>query len=483
MRKLSEFPDAHLRIFDRPPVPDRVRDVYLIGICGTGMGSLAGLLKEAGYRVRGSDSGIYPPMSTHLAKLDIDFLSGYDASHLDYGPDLVIVGNACPPTHVEAAAARDRSLPQLSFPEALAHFFLRHRRSVVVAGTHGKTTTTGLLIHLMRARDPSYLVGGIISGRSASYGLGSGPHFVVEGDEYDSAYFDKRPKFLHYKPHAGLVTSMELDHADIYRSFAEYQEAFAAFAHLVRSTLVLCDDQPVVSRLADATGASVLTYGLRPTSHVSASDIQIQPDGQQFTLTIGCKPTAELHLPLFGRHNLLNALGACSLALAEGLPSEALSFSGYRGIKRRLQVLGEVRSIAVVDDFAHHPTAVCATIQAARDRWPTRRLLAVFEPRTNSSRRKIFEALYSHAFDAAALAFISAPPFRHNDDPARFMDTAALAREICQRGTPTRVFSECDALLPALLASLQENDVVLIMSNGSFGGLHSRLLSALRNGE
>ena len=480
MRELSEYADAHLRIFDRAPVPAEVRSVYLIGICGTGMGSLAGLLKKAGYSVQGADAGVYPPMSTHLASLDVVVHQGYDADHLDFEPDLVIVGNACTPTHVEAAAARERGLPQLSFPEALAHFFLRDRRSLVIAGTHGKTTTTGLLIHLLRASDSSYLVGGIITDQDVSYGLGAGRHFVVEGDEYDSAYFDPRPKFLHYRPQCGLVTSMELDHADIYRNFDEYRQAFEAFAHLVSDTLVLCDDDPNVLRLAHATRASVITYGLQTTSEVSASDVSVKPDGQHFTLTWQGRRQARMRLPLFGRHNLLNALGACTVALAEGVPGDALSLAGFGGIKRRLEVLGTAAGITVVDDFAHHPTAVRATIQGALDRWPGRRLVAVFEPRTNSSRRKAFETPYMQAFDDAALALISAPPFRHNDNPDRFMNTAALARGIRARGTPARVFSSSDALLPALLASVREQDVVLIMSNGSFGGLHRRLLRALQ---
>jgi len=479
MRDLSEFPDAHLRIFERPAPPPQIQDIYLIGICGTGMGSLAGLLAKAGYRVHGSDAGVYPPMSTHLASLDITVYEGFDAAHLDYGPDLVIVGNACTPTHVEAAAARERRLPQFSFPEALAHFFLRKRRSLVIAGTHGKTTTTGLLIRLMQDHDPGYLVGGILSGKSTSYGLGQGPHFIVEGDEYDSAYFDKQPKFMHYQPRSALVTSVELDHMDIYHSFDVYREAFRAFAHSVDDTLALCDDDPEVLRLAAHTQAKVVTYGLQPESHISATDVRIRSDGQQFTLTIGGKPVANLLLPLFGRHNLLNALGACSLALAEGIPADTLSFEGYQGMKRRLEVLEEIGGITVVDDFAHHPTAVEVTIQAARDRWPTRRLVAVFEPRTNTSRRKTFEAAYTRAFDEAALALISAPPFRHNDDPVQFMDVGTLAVGIQQRGTPASVFSGSDAVLSALLEDVREGDVILIMSNGGFEGLHGRLLAAL----
>ena len=480
MRALADFPDAHLRIFDRPAVPPDVRDIYLVGICGTGMGSLAGLLKKAGYRVRGSDAGVYPPMSTHLASLDIPVHVGYDARHLDYGPDLVIVGNACTPVHVEAAAAREQELPQQSFPEALGHFFLRGRRPLVVAGTHGKTSTTGLLVHLLRDRAPGYLVGGILEGQNASYGLGTGAHFIVEGDEYDSAYFDKRPKFMHYRPWAACITSMELDHMDIYGSFDEYQEAFASFAALVEDTLVLCDESEDVLNLARATDARVMTYGLNPESAITATHVCTDREGQSFTLMLDGRPAAQLHLPLFGRHNLLNALAACGLALAAGLPASALSFEGYRGVKRRMGVVGEAGGVLIADDFAHHPTAVRVTLEAARSRWPDRRLVAVFEPRTNTSRRKIFEGPYAEAFEAAALAYICTPPFRHNDEAGQFMDVSKVAAGITQRGTPAVVHSDPNELLPALLERIAPGDVVFIMSNGGFGGLHQKLLKALR---
>lgn len=486
MRRLEDFPDAHLRIFDRPPLPapETLDDVYLIGICGTGMGSLAGLFQDAGYRVRGSDRAAYPPMSTRLAALGIAVEEGFDAAHLTPPPGLVVVGNACTPTHEEAAFARERALPQASFPEALAHYFIGDRRSLVVAGTHGKTTTTSLLIHTLRTagRDPGYLVGGVMDdGRS--YGLGTGPHFVVEGDEYDSAYFDKRPKFMHYRPVSAVVTSMEFDHADIYAGWDDYREAFEAFTALVPASglLTLCGDHPAVRDLARHTTARIRTYGLGDGVDLSARDVVVTPAGQRFTLVVDGTGAGALRLPLHGRHNLLNALAVCSVALDEGLTVEeiAAGLGTFGGVRRRMEVRGEAGGILVVDDFAHHPTAVRETIRAARERWPDRRLVAVFEPRSNSSRRKVFEAGYGAAFGQAHAVFFSAPPFRHNDRREDFMDLDVVAGRLTEAGIPARVFPEPEELLEGLLEDLRPGDVALLMSNGSFGGLHDNLLAAL----
>ncbi|MFB3131417.1 MAG: UDP-N-acetylmuramate--L-alanine ligase, partial [Rhodothermales bacterium] len=387
MKKLTDFPDAHLRIFERPPVPDAIDEVYLIGICGTGMGSLAGLFQQAGYRVRGSDQAAYPPMSTRLAEMGIPILEGFDPAHLDPAPDLVIVGNACIPTHVEAAYAREQRLVQQSFPEALGHFFLRDRRSLVVAGTHGKTTTTGMLVHVLREAglDPGFLVGGVMTNGNVSYNAGSGPHFVVEGDEYDSAYFDKRPKFMHYRPTSAIVTSMEFDHADIYDDWDDYRDAFHTFTRLVPSDglLVLCGDDANVRALADHTDARIRFYGLHTAADVTARNAEPAHDGQRFSLIADGADRGEIFLPMIGRHNLLNALAVCTVALDEGLTPEQIAqgFGTFWGMKRRQEVRGEAGGVLVVDDFAHHPTAVHETIRAVGERWPERRVVAVFEPR------------------------------------------------------------------------------------------------------
>jgi UDP-N-acetylmuramate: L-alanyl-gamma-D-glutamyl-meso-diaminopimelate ligase len=488
---IDALPDAPLRQFERPPVapPDALDDVYLIGICGTGMGALAGLFKQAGYDVRGADDGVYPPMSTHLAKQDIPVLDGYDPAHLDPPPDLTVVGNACTPTHPEATVAREERLPQQSFPEALAHCFLTDaRRPLVVTGTHGKTTTTGLLVHLLRHAGlaPGFLVGGVMQDTNESYALGTDAPFVIEGDEYDSAYFDKRPKFLHYRPQRAIVTSLEFDHADIYEDEEDYRQAFEQFVDLVPSDglLALCGDHPAVRALASHTDATVRTYGLDAENDVRATGLSSTADGTRFTMALGGTET-DVHLPLHGRHNVQNALAAATLALAEGLsPAEiAEGLASFAGMKRRQEVRGEPNGILVLDDFAHHPTAVKATLQAVRAAHPDRRLVAVFEPRSNTSRRALFESAYGEAFDAADAAFLKAPPVRHNDDADAMLDPDAVVGTIRERGTPAQSFAEVDALLPALTDTLHPGDVALLMSNGSFDGLHERLLAALSPSE
>lgn len=485
MRSLHEFADAHLRIFDRPAPGDHVQDIYLIGICGTGMGALAGLLTQAGYHVRGSDSGVYPPMSTHLAAMGIKVREGYSAAHLPDSPDLVVVGNACTPMHPEAALARERRLPQYSLPETLAYFFLSGRRRLIVAGTHGKTTTTGLLVHLLQhaGRAPGYFIGGLMQGRDRSYDAGTGKHFVIEGDEYDSAYFDKQPKFMHYRPDVAIITSMEFDHADIYASWDEYRRAFQAFAQLIPSDglLVVCSDDTDPDCFV--MKAPLVTYGLDGAADVTAEDIRPGSSGTHFRLMHHGQDLGVMHVPMSGRYNLLNALAASTVALHEGLlPEEiAAGLTTFSGMKRRQEVLGHPGDVLIVDDFAHHPTAVRATIQAASERWPDRRLLAVFEPRSNSSRRKVFEQAYSKAFQGAAFAFLSSPPFRHNDDLSQFMDIGRVVRHIRQLGTRAEAYSSTDRILEALVTKAEPGDLVLIMSNGGFGGLQGRLLTELRN--
>ncbi len=454
------------------------------------MGSLAGLLQQKGYEVSGSDEKCYPPMSTRIEEMGVHLYEGYSADHLDPPPDLVIVGNACTPTHPEAAYARERHLAQLSLPEAIAHFFLPERRSLVVAGTHGKTTTTGMLVHVLRSAglDPGFLVGGVMVNDNASYAVGSGPHFVIEGDEYDSAYFDKRPKMIHYRPTSAIITSMEFDHADIYDTWDDYREAFRSFSGLVEagSLLVINGDDPEVRALAEHTRAKVRYLGLEDEDDdVTARDIQPVSGGQRFTLVIDNEALTEVFLPMSGRHNLLNALAVCAVALEEGVPPEAIAagFASFEGMRRRQEVRGESAGVIVVDDFAHHPTAVNATIRSVAERWPDRRIIAIFEPRSNSSRRKIFEAAYAESFDDAGVVFISSPPLRHNDDSLNLLDATRLVEMIEARGTPASAFPNAEALLPHLLSDLQPGDIALIMSNGSFDGLHDKLITSLNNSD
>ncbi len=491
MRSLSDFPDAHLRIFDRPDVPsaEDIRSVYLVGICGTGMGSLAGLFHQAKYQVSGSDSATWPPMSDRLAEMNIPVFEGFSEANLADAPDLTVIGNACTPLHVEAAFARDHGLVHMSFPDAVAHFFIRDKRSIVITGTHGKTTTTSLMAHVFRKSglDPGFLVGGVMNNDDISYAVGTGRHFIIEGDEYDTAYFDKQPKFMHYKPSVAVVTSIEFDHADIYATMEDYREAFGAFAGLIApdGLLVLCTDDPEVRRLSSSDlKCRTLTYGIDSSDvDVTAVKIKTGSDGQRFDLVYKDTIVGRAWLPLSGRHNLQNALAVAAVSFEEGLSFEDIvaGFGSFQGIQRRQQIRGEEAGIIVVDDFAHHPTAVNATVQSACERWPDRRIVAIFEPRSNSSRRKVFEEGYANAFSQAGAVFLSKPPFRHNDRKEDFLDIDALVARIRHTGIPTEAAEGADGLLPLILKEVRPGDVALIMSNGGFGGIHDRLLEALKN--
>jgi len=487
MRSLEDYPDAHLRIFDRPKPPKaaEIGDVYLIGICGTGMGSLAALFDEAGFAVRGSDQAAWPPMSDRLAGLGIPVIEGFSADNLLPAPGLVVVGNACTPTHAEAAAARERNLAQVSFPEALAHYFIGDLRSIVVGGTHGKTSTTGLLVHVFETAGlaPGYLVGGVRIGSEKSQAVGAGTYFITEGDEYDSAYFDKRPKFFHYRPDVAIVTSLEFDHADMYDGDADYREAFAEFVSLIdpEGLLVLWGDDPVVSNLAASAQCRAITYGLTEACDYYAADVVTSGVGTSFTLHADGRELGELMYAGWGRHNLLNALAATVVALSEGIDFETVNrgLSSFAGMKRRQEICGVVDGVTVVDDFAHHPTAVRETILAMRERWPNRRLVAVFEPRSNSSRLRLFEDVYSESFGPANAVFLARPPVRHNDRPEDFMDIDVVADSIASKGIPVFVNDSPAELLDPLHTFVEPGDVVLIMSNGAMGGLHGKLLLKL----
>lgn len=489
MKKAGDYDDAHLRVFDRvkPAADLAAGTVHLVGICGTGMGSLAGLFRAAGFTVRGSDANAWPPMSTRLRDSGIDVIEGYRPENLDPVPDVVVVGNACTPTHPEAERARDEGLPQLSFPEAFAEYFIGSRRSLVVAGTHGKTTTSGLLAHtlVVAGLDPTFLVGGVLKNGDSSFRLGGGNVVVVEGDEYDSAYFDKRPKFMHYRPTSAIVTSMEYDHADIYEDWTDYRSAFEDFAATISpdGVLVLNADDPAVVALATRTRARVVTYGLTDDPDVTAAGVDVGPHGIAFRLDFPDGSSEEITLPVTGRHNLSNALAVAALSWTEGVPIARIreAFATFAGLKRRQEIIGEHAGVLVIDDFAHHPTAVHVTVDGVRARWPNRRLVAVFEPRSNSSRRRVFEGPYAEAFAGARVAVISAPPFRHNDRADDFMDVSRICEDLNQRGIEAHAAPDNASVRELLEATARPGDIVLIMSNGGFGGLHGWLLDHLRS--
>ena len=460
--------------------------VHLVAICGTGMGALAGLLKEAGHLVQGSDRAFYPPMAERLQAWGIPTLQGFDPAHIDPDTDLVIVGNVCRRDNPEAQAALQRGLRVMSFPQALSEFFIAGKTSVVVAGTHGKTTTTALLAYVLveAGLDPSFLVGGIPQNFGKSFHLGQGGIIVVEGDEYDAAFFDKRPKFIHYRPKIAVLTAVEFDHADIYPDMVAYRAAFTSLLSLLPADglLVACADDPEVKALVSTAPCRVVTYGLDSGATWSAAEIQYGEEATHFSLIREEHRIGMVTLPLAGRHNVANSLGV--LAAADALGVDSMSAAGYlpgfTGIARRMQIRGVVNGVTVIDDFAHHPTKVRETVRAVRARYPRSHFVAVFEPRTATSRRKVFQETYPASFFAAD-EVVLVPPFDAEKIPeAERFDSAALVAALQQNGQKAALHKDADEVVAALSGRLVKGTVVLIMSNGAFDNIHEKLLSALR---
>lgn len=469
--------------------------VHFVAIAGTGMGSLAGLLKARGWEVTGSDAGVYPPMSTTLARLGITVAEGFDARRvLGRRPDLVVIGNAVRADNPEARAALDGGLRVSSFPDALYEHAIRGRHSVVVAGTHGKTTTTSLLATLLHetGRDPSFLVGGVPANFEAGFREGAGPHFVVEGDEYDTVFFDKTPKFLHYHPRTLLLTSVEFDHADIYRDLDHVKAAFRTLVEALPAdgTLVAALASPNVAEVAAVAPCRVVGYGVGDAADAAglawrARGLAPGPDGTRFELLADARPAGSATAPLHGRHNLENAVGALATAAALGVASDGAlaALARFRGVKRRMEVRGEVRGVTLVDDFAHHPTAVRETLAALRARYPGRRLVAVFEPRSNTSRRTVFQRDYGLAFDAAdrvvVAAVPAAPVYSAFGEVTELFSADQLASDLRARGRDALALEGVDAIVAELAASARAGDVVVTLSNGGFGGIWEKLLAGL----
>jgi UDP-N-acetylmuramate: L-alanyl-gamma-D-glutamyl-meso-diaminopimelate ligase len=448
---------------------------------------LAALLLEEGHRVTGSDlAAIYPPMSTTLQRLGIPVAVGYSPDHVPPDSDAVVVGNAALRDNVEAAEAVRRGLPVLSLPQAVREYLLPGKTSVVVTGTHGKTTTSALTAWLLldSGRDPGFLVGGEMKNLGRGYRRGAGPHFVLEGDEYNAAFFDRGPKFLHYEPKHLFVGNIEFDHADLYADLPAVLEAFRKVVALVPEdgAVVGNADDPRVVEIARECRAPLVRVALdHPDADFSARDISYGSEGTAFTLVEAGMPTARLSSPLLGLHNVRNALGAIALVRSLGLSDTeiARALPRFAGVKRRMEVKGEKDGILVVDDFAHHPTAVAGTLQAARSRFPGRRLWALFEPRSNTAGRKMFEDEYAEAF-AAADAVVLAPVFHAQRlGPDNQIDRAALTRRFAAGGKPAFAPESIDAIPEILRREARPGDVLILMSSGAFGGLPETLLDRL----
>jgi UDP-N-acetylmuramate: L-alanyl-gamma-D-glutamyl-meso-diaminopimelate ligase len=460
--------------------------VHLIGVCGTAMAGVASMLKQSGLEVQGSDPAAYPPMSDLLRSQGIGILEGYSAGHITPGLDLVVVGNVARRDNPEVLEAQRLGLRLLSMPQVIRQMFLTRKTSLTVAGTHGKTTTTAIVAHVMNAAglDPSFLVGGIPLNFGTNFRLGAGPHFVIEGDEYDTAFFDKKAKFFHYDPTFALITSLEYDHADIYPDFPTLVRTFEEFAALVHEdgALVTCADYPVLDDVGSHGKARVVRYGFSGRADYRIGSGEAGPEGLKFGLTAGGK-SHTVRIPLWGRHNALNAAGAFALLAQAGLPPERIldGLATFQGVRRRQQVLDATAGITIVDDFAHHPTAVRETIAAVRSRFPGRRLFAAFHFESNTSRRKVFEKEYAQAFRGADHVFLSYP-LKKKDDlrPEDYLDPAAVMAGIGGYAESAEAFEDMADMAAAADSKLRPGDVVLGMSGRDFGPFYQTLSTLLR---
>jgi UDP-N-acetylmuramate: L-alanyl-gamma-D-glutamyl-meso-diaminopimelate ligase len=464
-----------------------LKRIHLIGVCGTAMATLAALLKRRGHDVRGSDQNVYPPMSDFLAAEGITTMSGYSADHITSDLELVVVGNAISRGNPELETVLERKIRYCSLPEAIRDQFLWGAQSIVIAGTHGKTTTTSLTGWLLTHGnlDPTILVGGIalnLGEQGSSYRVGGGRHFVIEGDEYDSAYFDKTAKFLKYLPDVAVINNIEFDHADIYADLDAVLLAFRRLVNLVprNGLLLLGADSPHAAALHGAAVSPVETFGTTEGCTWQAHGVRHADGMTHFSVRKNGAPYGDFTSPLLGLHNVRNALAAIAVGANAGLGAAELAagLRSFKGIKRRLETVGVARGVTVLDDFAHHPTAVHETLAALRTGYPSRRIWAVFEPRSASSCRRIFQDDFAKAFRGADEVIV-AGVFRSSLPEPERLSAEQLVGDLRSTGQHARHIPDVDHIIQAIVHDAKEGDVVVLMSNGGFGGIHRKLLQAL----
>jgi UDP-N-acetylmuramate: L-alanyl-gamma-D-glutamyl-meso-diaminopimelate ligase len=464
---------------------------HLIGICGTAMAALAGMLQARGHRVTGSDENVYPPMSEMLASLGISVSQGYRADNLEPPPDCVIVGNAIPRGNPEVEAALDQKLLYKSQAEIVKEQFVRGRRSLVVAGTHGKTTTTSIAAWVMDqgGLDPTFLIGGVAQNFGVSFRVTGSDYFIIEGDEYDTAYFDKGPKFMHYLPEIAIVNNIEFDHADIYKDLDAVKLAFRRLMNLVPANgcLIAGWDSPHVRDVVNSMGQKLFTrletFGAGDDAKWQIRDLDFSGALSRFTVTQNGKLWDSFETPLIGDFNLLNCLAVIIAADAWGISRDRIreALRTFKNVRRRAEVRGEHGGVTVIDDFAHHPTAVRETLRGLRNRYLGRRLIAVFEPRSWSSRLAVFQNDYAQAFASADYVVIAEVfDSRKALEKGQTLDTNKLIDEISKDGKPALSLPGANEIIEYLRPELREGDVVAIMSNGGFGGIHEKLLDQLK---
>ena len=464
-------------------LPQQTENVYIMGICGTGMAALAGMLKSKGYNVTGSDGKVYPPMSDFLSQMNIDVKKGYSADNIPSDTDMVIVGNVITAINEEALELSRLELPYLSFPQAVMSLIFSEDSRIVVAGTHGKTTTTSMAAWLFvcAGLEPGFMVGGIPKNFDSGFSIGKGSVSILEGDEYDTAFFDKKAKFLHYKPNILILTGIEFDHADIYRDLSHVKESFR---ELIKSmpddgVIIACGDDDVLMEEIMNAPCRVITYGLGHNCMVRANNIHVDSGGMTFSPWQG---TITIKAPIYGYHNLTNAMAICALSNAYGIPEEVLknAMESFKGVKRRQEIIYKKNGVIVMDDFAHHPTAVKATIDAIRDHYKNKKILAVFEPRSNSSRRNVFQEYYSKVFDNADEVFIPEPIFTGKEPEGEKFSSLQLVDDLNYRGVKACYGISVDELEKKIIEAITPESIILCMSNGSFDGLPYRIADALK---
>jgi len=457
-----------------------VRSVHFVGMCGTAMASVAAAMKDLGYAVTGSDQNVYPPMSTFLAARQIDVLAGYAEQNLAHKPDLVVIGNAVSRGNPEAEAVLDHKLRYCSLPELLKAFFLRGKRSLVVAGTHGKTTTTSLLAWVFEhsGLNPGFLIGGIPTNLGQGARFTDSPWFILEGDEYDTAFFDKRSKFVHYLPEVAILGNLEFDHADIFENLAAIQKSFSHLIRIVpRNGLLLANgDDPNLAPLLNVTHCPVKRFGLGADNAVHGFNLKLGATASEFEI-----PSFKFHLNLVGELNVRNALAVVACAKHCGLSNKQIqsSFDTFKGVKRRMEVRGIAGGVTVVDDFGHHPTAIRETLRALRIKYPREKLWAIFEPRSNTTRRNVFQTELVAAFGEADRVVVAQVARLEQLAPEERLDPARLIRELQASGKTAAYLPDVEAIVEHVTKHLEGGDVVCVFSNGGFGGIHGRLLERL----
>ena len=472
---------------------DEKKHIHLIGICGTAMASLAGMLKQRGFRVTGSDAAAYPPMSDFLAELGIPVAQPFDTRNLEPNPDLVVVGNAISRGNAELEHVLDQRIPFCSLPQLLQEEFLRSKEVLVVAGTHGKSTTTSMLAWIFHTAgmQPSFLIGGIAENFGSSFHLGQGKHFILEGDEYDSAFFDKGPKFLHYFPDAVILTSVEFDHADIYKDLDAVETAFKRLVNLIprRGRIIAFDgvvgesgESASLERCLSKAFCPVERYGAGTRADWQITNVKFEAERTLWSVIHGGRAWMELEFPLAGEYNVWNATAAAAIAAAYGISKEeiAAALKTFKSVKRRLEVKAQVNGITIIDDFAHHPTAIAGTLKALRARYPGARLWAILEPRSNTLRRRVLQADLARSL-AVADEVVVAGIFRSEAVPVNErLELPELAVDIQTHGPRARLLADADEIVKTIAPEMRGGDVVAILSNGGFGGIYEKLPARLR---